>query len=283
MPRTARPELAQPRSAVVTGGSRGIGRATAAALVDRGYHVVITGLDGARAVATAAEIGAVRGLQQDVTVESSHDAIAREARSYAPLAAWFSNAGVGFEGAAGDQPSDQVRALVDVNLLGVLWGARAAVRAMREQAQAGESRGGDIVLTSSLSAHGPVPGLSVYAATKAALLSLASSMQVELRTEGIRVHAICPDGVDTGMVAQFEPGGRASGLIHSGGRLLSVEEVAEAMVAMIGSRRVYRTLPAWRGSLLRLTQVSPGPMMRFEPVLRRFGNRVAARTEHRPR
>lgn len=283
MARHVEPTVSTPRSAVVTGAARGIGRATAVALAHRGYSVVVTDLDGAQATRTAQEIGAVLGLRQDVRDEHGHDEVARQARELAPLAAWFNNAGVGFEGDGADQPTDQVRALVEINLLGVLWGTRAAVHVMREQARAGESRGGDIVLTSSLSGHGPVPGLSVYAATKAAVLSLASSMHTELRHERIRMHAICPDGVDTELVAQLEPGSRASALIHSGGRLLSVEEVAEAMVAMIGSRRVYRTLPGWRGTMMQLSQLAPGPIMRFEPLIRRRGNHVAATTDHQPR
>jgi len=283
MPRHAQPTAAEPRSAVVTGGARGIGKATASALVQRGYSVVLTDIDGDRAAVTAAEIGAVLGLHQDVADEAGHQVVAREARAQAPLAAWFSNAGVGYEGLAADQPSDSVRALVDINFLGSLWGARAAVRAFREQARSGELRGGDIVLTSSLSAHGPVPGMSVYAATKAAVLSLASSMHTELRTEHIRMHAICPDGVDTQLVAQLQPRGQASALIHSGGGLLSVDQVAEAMVGLIGSRRVYRTLPGHRGLLMQLAQVAPGATMRFEPLLRRQGQMMEAATTHRPR
>jgi NAD(P)-dependent dehydrogenase (short-subunit alcohol dehydrogenase family) len=283
MARGVEPTPSTPRSAVVTGAARGIGRATAQALVRRGYSVVVTDLDGDQAARTAGEIGAVLGLSQDVRDDFGHTVVARQARELAPLAAWFNNAGVGFEGDGADQPADEIRTLVEVNLLGVLWGTQAAVRAMREQAHAGESRGGDIVLTSSLSGHGPVPGLSVYAATKAAVLSLASSMHTELRKDGIRMHAICPDGVDTDLVARLRPGSQASALIHSGGRLLGVDEVAEAMVAMIGSRRVYRTLPGWRGTMLQLSQMAPGPAMRLEPLMRRQGNHVAATTAHRPR
>lgn len=283
MPRQAQPTASQPRSAVVTGGARGIGAATATALVRRGYTVVITDMDGEQAAATAAGIGAVLGLQQDVADETSHDAVAQRARAHAPLAAWFSNAGVGYEGPAADQPSDSVRALVEINLLGSLWGARAAVRAFREQAEAGDRRGGDIVLTSSLSAHGPVPGLSVYAATKAAVLSLASSMHAELRKERIRMHAICPDGVDTELVAQLEPRGQASALIHSGGGLLDTDQVAEAMVGLVGSRRVYRTLPGHRGLLMQLAQVAPAVTMRFEPLLRKQGQLMDTATTHQPR
>jgi NAD(P)-dependent dehydrogenase (short-subunit alcohol dehydrogenase family) len=283
VPRHAQPTAARPRSAVVTGGARGIGKATASLLVRRGYSVVLTDLDGEQAAATAAEIGAVAGLQQDVADEAGHDVVARHARAHAPLAAWFGNAGVGHEGAAADQPSESVRELVAVNVLGTLWGARAAVRALREQASAGESRGGDIILTSSLSAHGPVPGMSVYAATKAAVLSLASSMHTELRKEHIRMHAICPDGADTELVSQLESRGQGSALIHSGGGLLSVDQVAEAMVGLIGSRRVYRTLPAYRGVLMRLAQVAPGPTMRLEPLIRRQGQLIEAATTHQPR
>ncbi len=162
-----------------------------------------------------------------------------------------------------------MRRLVDVNLVGVVWGMRTALDAFGFD-------GGDIVNVASASALGPVPGLSVYAATKAAVASLTMSVALEA-PKGVRVHAVCPDGVDTEMVRVMRDEGQAKALVHSGGRLLTVDEVAAEVVAMIGTRRVLRTLPAWRAPLIRIGHFLPsqsrGAFKAFELVGRRVMSR----------
>ncbi|GEP37638.1 short chain dehydrogenase [Nocardioides psychrotolerans] len=236
-------------SCVVTGGARGIGRGIAEQMVARGARVVLTDLDGEAAARTAAEIGAAEGLAHDVRDPEAHRAVAASAARHGRLTAWFNNAGVGFDGTLAELSEEQVRTLVEVNLLGVLWGTRTAVGAFGDH-------GGDVVNTASLSGHGPVPGLSVYAATKAAVVSLTMSVQAETPRR-VRVHALCPDGVATQMVADMRPDGLARALVQSGGRMLGVEEVATQAVALLGSRRVVRTLPAWRGGLMRASTLAP--------------------------
>lgn len=259
------------RSAVVTGAARGIGREIAIELVRRDYDVVVTDVDGAGAAVTAKEIGAVEGLAHDVTDEFTHREIVERARAHAPLGIWINNAGVGFDGTTADQPSVKIRALVDVNILGVVWGSRAAIDAFRAQAATG-IKGGEIGITASLSAHGPVPGLSIYAATKAAILSLATSMAAELRKEKIRVHAICPDGVHTPLLDQMAPGGQARALIASG-HAYEPADVARAFVEMFGTRRVYKTMPWWRGLMMRGGSFAPNVMMWAEPLIKKMGER----------
>ena len=244
-------------SCVVTGGARGIGRAIAAQMVARGHRVVVTDLDGEGAARTAAEIGAAEGLQQDVRDPMSHRSVAEAAGRHGPLTAWFNNAGVAFDQDLADLTDEQVRTTVEVNLLGVIWGTRAALDAFGDA-------GGDIVITSSLSALGPVPNLSAYAATKAAVLSLATSVNLET-PRNVRVHALCPDGVATPMVEGMV-GGKAEKLVRSGGRLLTTEEVAAAAVGLVGSRRVVRTLPGWRAAVMRFGGLMPsqtGPAMKL--------------------
>jgi NAD(P)-dependent dehydrogenase (short-subunit alcohol dehydrogenase family) len=259
------------RSAVVTGGARGIGRAVALELLGRGYQVVVTDLDEAAAKATAAEIGAPLGLGLDVRDAHATRGVVEEARLLAPLGAFVCNAGVGFDGTLQDLTEDQIHTLVDVNVLGVVWGTRVATEVFRQQAKDGV-KGGDIGIVASLSSHGPVPGLSLYAATKAAALSLATSVSVEVKKDKIRVHAVCPDGVDTQMVADMRQDGEARELIGSG-TFLQPAQVAHALVGMFGTRRVYRTLPAGRGVMMRVASVAPGPFMVAEPLLRRSGRR----------
>ncbi len=259
----------KPRSAVVTGAGRGIGRAIAIELVGRGYEVVVTDLDVDAAEITAEEIGAKLGLGLDVTDPEANRDIAARARELAPLGAWVCNAGVLAEGDLTALSVGQVRAMVDVNVLGVMWGVRAAADAFRDQQGV---RGGDIGILASLSAHAPVPGLSAYAATKAAVLSLTTSLASELHRDKIRVHAVCPDGVDTAMVEAMDAQGDVRAALAAG-VLLTPPQVARELVDMFGTGRVYKTLPAWRGVVARTASLAPRAALRVDPWMRKVGAR----------
>jgi NAD(P)-dependent dehydrogenase (short-subunit alcohol dehydrogenase family) len=236
-------------SCVVTGGARGIGRGIAELMVARGHRVVIGDLDAEAAAATAAEIGAAAGIAQDVRDPVSHHAIAAEAARHGVLTVWFNNAGVGDDGALSSLEDEQVRRLVEVNLLGTMWGTRAALAAFG-------SAGGDVVNIASIAGLGPVPGYSAYAASKAGVVSLTASVNAETPRR-VRVHALCPDGADTAMLAAQDPTGLGSQLVHSS-RILTVEEVASAAVSLVGTRRVVRALPTWRGGVVRASTLAPG-------------------------
>lgn len=268
--RSAEARSADSRVAVVTGAARGIGRAIAEQLVRRGYRVVVTDVDADAVRRTAGELGAAAGVAHDVRDPQAHRDVAAEALRHGALAVWVNNAGVGFDGSLAELSEDHTRALVEVNLLGPIWGVRAALDAFGPG-------GGDIVNVASLSGLGPVPGLSVYAATKAALVSLTTSVNAETPRR-VRVHALCPDGVATAMVDAMRADGRAKALVASGGRMLKAEEVAAAAVGLIHTHRVVRTMPGWRGGVLRLSALTPGASMRLEPLIRLQGRRALRRS-----
>lgn len=259
----------RPTSCVVTGGARGIGRGIAELMVARGHRVVIGDVDADAAAATAAEVGAVAGLAHDVRDPDAHARAAEEAGGHGRLVAWFNNAGVGDDGTLASLSEAQVRRLVEVNVLGTTWGTRAALAAFGPE-------GGDVVNVASLAGLGPVPGYSLYAATKAAVVSLSASVNAE-SPRGVRVHALCPDGVDTAMLAAQDPAGMGSQLVHSGGAILGVAEVAAAAVALVGSRRVVRTVPAWRGGVVRGSALAPGLMQHATALFAAQGRRSLSR------
>ncbi|MFB9313336.1 SDR family oxidoreductase [Nocardioides plantarum] len=259
-----------PTSAVVTGAARGIGRAIAVRLVAAGHRVVITDVDAEAVAATATRIGAT-GVAQDVRDPASHRAVASVATGLAPLGVWVNNAGVGFDGDLAALSDEQVRGLVDVNLLGTLWGMRAALDAFGPVG----APSGALVNVASLSGLGPVPGLSVYAATKAAVVSITTSVALEAPA-GLGVHAVLPDGVATQMVEDMSDG-TGKRLVSSGGRLLTVEEIAEVVLGLIGSRRVLRTVPAWRGAAMRVSMLAPSLASAGIAVFERQGGRVLRR------
>ncbi|MGH3354612.1 MAG: SDR family NAD(P)-dependent oxidoreductase [Nocardioidaceae bacterium] len=98
-------------------------RAIAIELVRRGYAVVVTDVAGDAARRTALEIGAAGGLVHDVRDESAHHPLAATAARHGPLKVWVNNAGVGFDGSIDRLSPEHIRALVDVNPTGVVWGA----------------------------------------------------------------------------------------------------------------------------------------------------------------
>jgi NAD(P)-dependent dehydrogenase (short-subunit alcohol dehydrogenase family) len=258
-------------SCVVTGGARGIGRGIAERMVARGHRVVVTDVDGEGARRTAEEIGAAAGLAHDVRDPAGHAAAAAEAARHGVLTAWFNNAGVGDDGTLSDLSEEAVRRLVDVNLLGTLWGMRAALDGFG-------AAGGDIVNTASLAGLGPVPGYSVYAATKAAIVSISMSGDAET-PRNVRVHALCPDGVQTAMLDQQTPGGLGNLLVHSGGPILTVDEVAAEAVGLVGSHRVVRSVPGWRGGVTRAAALAPSISAKGLALFAAQGRRALKRAE----
>jgi NAD(P)-dependent dehydrogenase (short-subunit alcohol dehydrogenase family) len=255
--------------AVVTGAGRGFGRAISERLAGRGYTVLATDVDAGAAAATADLVGGF-SMELDVRNAEAHRAAARAAAERGPLEVWVNNAGVMRAGPAWAHSDDDVRLSCEVNLLGVIWGSLAAVEAMRTGG--GENR--HVINLGSLSALGPVPGLAVYAATKHAVLGFTASLQGDLMDAGVEImlHVLCPDAADTPLLREHddEP---AAAINWSGPRLLSADEVADGAVALLDSKRLVRSIPAWRGWGARAMALAGRPALRAAPLLRRQGNR----------
>jgi short-subunit dehydrogenase len=256
--------------AVVTGAARGLGREIARRLVARGHRVVITDLDAAVS-ATAAELAAsgadVTGIVADARDAAEHRRVAAAAAQLGPVTVWVNNAGVLRSGRAWEQPEEHQALMVDVNVMGVVHGSRAAVELMRE-------RGGHVLNIASMSAHGPVPGLAVYAATKAAVLSFSTSLQgdLDLARVPVRVHALCPDAADTALVRD-EQASPDVALLFSQRSLLTPAAVADAAVALLDGRRVVRSLPTHRAGLMRFGSLLPRVALPVLSLLRAQGDR----------
>ncbi|GAB3687392.1 SDR family oxidoreductase [Nocardiopsis oceani] len=243
-----------PAGAVVTGAGRGLGRGIAELLIERGYTVLVTDLDGEAAAATAAELGPkAHALQVDVrdgtrTEAARDEIVARAGR----LDVWINNAGVLATGPAWDQDEATRALLVGVNTLGTVNGTVAAIRAMRERG------GGHIVNIVSLAGLTAVPGEAVYAASKHAAIGFSLSTLADLRLaghEGIDISCVCPDGIWTPMLHDKvdDPG---SALSFSG-TLLRPEEVVRAVERVLDRPRPVTALPRWRGLQARLADAAP--------------------------
>lgn len=259
-------------TAVVTGAGRGIGLALARRLAAEGHRVVLTDIDGAAAEAAAAAVGnGAVGLAQDVREIDSHRRVAAEATGLGPLAVWVNNAGILWAGPAWEHTDEELAAIIEVNVRGVMAGSAAAIGAMGAD-------GGGILNIASISALTPVPGLALYAATKAAVLSYTTSLQGDLRHAGlpIRVRALCPDVVGTTMVTDRakDPG---AALLFSGPKPLKEDAVARAGLALLDSPQIFRVVPRWRGVLTRGLDLAPSVGLSALGLMRRLGESRQAR------
>lgn len=258
--------------AVVTGAARGIGLALAQRLTKAGHRVVLTDLDedAVRQAAQAVGGGAV-AMAQDVRDPASHRAVAAAAEKLGPVDVWVNNAGVLYAGESWLHPDDELATILDVNVRGVMAGSAAAVQVMGPA-------GGAILNVASISALTPVPGLALYAATKAAVLSYTTSLQGDLRHAGlpIRARALCPDVVGTRMVTSHakDPG---AAMLFSGPKPLSEDKVAAAGLALLESRQIFRVVPRWRGALVRSADLAPSAGLSVLGAMRKIGERRQSR------
>jgi NAD(P)-dependent dehydrogenase (short-subunit alcohol dehydrogenase family) len=250
--------------AVVTGAGRGLGRKIAERLARRGYHVVVTDVDEV-AVQTTAAIVDGTPLVQDVRDPDSHRDVAREAGRRGRLGIWVNNAGVLGVGEAWRMPDAEVRRLVEVNLLGVIWGCHAAIDAMT---------GGALVNIASMSSLVPSPGLAVYSAAKHGVLGYSLSLAGELRRAGraITVSALCPDAI-AGEMTRAVAHDEAAGLLFSSSKLLSLDEVADAAVDLAARPRLVRAIPAHRAALAHTLRPFPSLGLALLERLAKLGRR----------
>jgi 3-oxoacyl-[acyl-carrier protein] reductase len=187
--------------AFVTGGSRGIGRATAEALAEQGAHVVLTYVgneEQARATVDAI-VGAGRkaeAVRVDVADgPAAEGAIAEAAKRLGRLDVLVANAGVAIDGLLLRLKDEDFDKILDVNLKGAVACARAAIKVMMR------AKAGRVIFVSSVVGEMGNPGQTAYAASKAALLGVAKSLAKEYATRGITVNAVTPGYVDTDMTS----------------------------------------------------------------------------------
>lgn len=186
------------KTAVVTGGASGIGRALCRELGARGARVIVAdrNLDGAKA--TASTLAGAEAVELDVTRSADVDALLARVAERGGLDFMFNNAGIAILGDAGDFSHDDVDRLVDVNIRGVMYGTYAAYRHMKARGT------GHIVNTASIAGLIPSPMFVAYAATKHAVVGLSTSLRVEAEPHGVRISAICPGVIDTPLVDNAE-------------------------------------------------------------------------------
>lgn len=211
--------------ALVTGGASGIGRATADLLAARGADVAVLDRD-----ITAVD-KPLRGYAADVTDDVTvRTAVAAAVTDLGGLDILVNNAGIGAQGTVADNDDAEWHRVLDVNVIGMVRVARAALPALRESSHAA------IVNTCSIAATAGLPQRALYSASKGAVYSLTLAMAADHIREGIRVNCVNPGTADTPWVGRLldkadDPAAERAALEarQPTGRLVSADEVAGAV------------------------------------------------------
>jgi NAD(P)-dependent dehydrogenase (short-subunit alcohol dehydrogenase family) len=179
-------------SALVTGGSSGIGLAIARMVRDEGYDLTLVSRTKEKIEAAAEEIGA-HALAADMGREEDCVRVVAEHRKrFGGLDVLVNSAGIGIAGTVESLQTKHIDLQLNINLRGLLLVSREAIPLLRESK-------GWIVNLASIAGTTATPGLTVYGATKAAVIALTRSQNAELDEAGVRAIAICPGFVDTPM------------------------------------------------------------------------------------
>ena len=179
-------------SALVTGGSSGIGLAIARALHADGYALTLASRTREKVEAAAAELGALAVAANVAEEDDCERLVAAHRERHGRLDVLVNSAGIGIGGRIEDLPTKHFDLQVGVNLRGLFLVTRLCLPLLRE------SRGWVINLA-SIAGTLPTPSLATYGATKAAVIALTRSLNAEVQAEGVRACALCPAFVDTPM------------------------------------------------------------------------------------
>jgi len=229
----------------ITGGARGIGRATAAALIGQGARVAIGDIDTALVERTAQELGSgTIGLPVDVTQRESFSTFLTDVESrLGPLDVLINNAGIMPIGPFLEESDATAARLIDINLHGVIFGSKLALERFLPR------RSGHLVNIASSAGKSGFPGGATYCATKHAVVGLSEAIRQEVKDAGIDVSIVMPVVVNTEL---------GSGLAKARGfKPIEPEDVANAIVEALQTGRVDVYCPKSVGPILRSQHVMP--------------------------
>lgn len=180
------------KSALVTGGSSGIGLAIAQMLRDEGFALTLASRTPERVGAAADELGALAVAADVSREEDCERLVAAHVEHHGGLDVLVNSAGIGIAGSVAELSTKRYDLQMDINVRGAFLVTREALPHLRVAR-------GFVINIASIAGTMPTPGLSIYGASKAALIALTKSLNHEEAPNGVRATAVCPDFVDTRM------------------------------------------------------------------------------------
>jgi len=228
------------KTIVITGAARGIGHATAKALLARGARVVIGDRDVdvlESAVAGMSSLGSVSGHPLDVTDRESFAAFLDKARADGGghIDVLINNAGVMPVGPFLEQSAQAIRSSIEVNFYGVLTGCQLVLPEMVKR------RSGHIINIASLAGMVALPGQIVYAGTKFAVVGLSTGMADEFAPHGVNVTAVLPPFTNTELISGTAP--------SAAQKPVEPEDIAAAIVKVLDKPKTQVSVPSWGRSI----------------------------------
>ena len=229
----------------ITGAARGIGRATAAALVAQGAHVAIGDIDEQLVLRTAEELGGgTVGLKVDVTSRPSFEAFLSEVETrLGPLDVLINNAGIMPVGPFVEESDATAKRMIDINLHGVLFGSKLALNRFLVR------RRGHLVNVASIAGKGGAPNGATYSATKHAVVGLCDALRLELKGTGVDISVVMPVGVNTELYSGVKQ--------IRGIKTPEPEDVARAIVEALQYNRYAVFVPKLMDPLVRSAALVP--------------------------
>ncbi len=222
------------RNAIVTGSANGIGAAIAEVLFANGYRVGILDRDENAVVERCASIEGTVAMPCDVCDPNAVEAAFETLGAVPDLV--VNNAGIVRFGQLAEQSDADIRTVIEVNLMGVFWITRAAVRRMAERGS------GHIVSLTSINAYGPGPGSGAYPASKAAVKQLMRQFALEYGDTALRFNSIAPGFIDGGMSTPIYADPNVRAARSRGvplGRLGTPEDIANAVLFLDSPEGAY--------------------------------------------
>ncbi len=259
---------------LITGCASGIGRALVACLTREGHQVLASDVD-LEGLLRAAEEDRWPGDRVHTTTLDVRDAAAWEracalaAERFLRLDVLCNVAGYLRPGYCHEQSADEIERHIDINVKGTLHGTLAASRRMVAQGS------GHIINISSLAGIAPIPGLSLYSASKFAVRGFSLAIAAELKPHKVHVTVICPDAVKTPMLDKQLAFDEAA--LTFSGKQLSTADVTAAVVSALDKRPLELLLPPSRGRLAQLASLTPRVQPLLAPLLKWRGKKTQAR------
>jgi len=260
------------KTVIITGGSEGVGAATARMFADAGANLMLVARDKKKLDAIAEELRQktrVEVFAMDVSnAEACVDVFKKASFEFGRVDVLVNNAGYHKRGNVEDIDASDLGNIINVNLKAPIMLSRIALPYLRE------SGGGAIINVGSLAGRAPIPGSAAYAASKAGLRSFTYALGMELAGSGIKLAVVSPGPIDTGFImADID----ATSDLTFSQPISTAEEVAQAILDLCGNNVREQPMPKISGWLTMIMYLFPGLNPRIRPMLERRGAKVKAR------